>query len=269
MFGSRLNDEINVNIANSELSGISSVDFSYSNTSNILKPLGSKKGLTTVGGATQQKVSISRHLIYDDPVLNYTGSNNALGNIRYDDQTYNFSSGYLTDYSVNCAVGSVPKVNATFVILDELTSSVSNSSSNESSEVGNPINNIYIPSQGSISITCDYSTTNRVIGFDYSIVANRKPYFSIGQKQAVAMELIPPLEYTVQVQIEVDSAQPEDSYNFLATRENKTLSFEINGRNGESIQALTVPNATLISESLSASDDGSAVLNLNYIGHGF
>ena len=93
MFGSRLNDEINVNIANSELSGISSVDFSYSNTSNILKPLGSKKGLTTVGGATQQKVSISRHLIYDDPVLNYTGSNNALGNIRYDDQTYNFSSG--------------------------------------------------------------------------------------------------------------------------------------------------------------------------------
>jgi hypothetical protein len=267
MFGSKLNDEVNVNIAGSELSGISSVDFSYSNTANILKPLGSKKGLTTVGGGTQQKVSISRHLIYDDPVLNYTGSNNALGNIRYDYKTYNFSSGYLTNYSVNCAVGSVPKVNATFVVLDELTSS--GISSNESSEAGNPIDNIYIPSQGSISITCDNSTTNRVIGFDYSITANRKPHFSIGQESAVDIELIPPLEYTVQVQIEVDSAQPEDSYNFLATRENKTLSFGINGRNGESIQALTVPNATLISESLSASDNGSVVLNLNYIGHGF
>ena len=264
MFGTRLNDEVNVNIAGSELSGISSVDFSYSNSASILKPLGSKRGLTTVGGGTQQKVSISRHLIYDDPVLGYTGSNNATGNIRYEGSSYNFSSGYLTNYSVNCAVGAVPKVNASFIVLDELASS-----SDESSEVGSPINNIYIPSQGSISINCDNSTSNRVIGFDYSITANRKPYFSIGQESAIGIELIPPLEYTVQVQIEVDSAQPQDSYNFLTNRENKTLSFDIDGRGGENIQALTVPNATLVSESLSASDNGSTVLNLNYIGHGF
>ena len=121
MFGSRLNDEVNINIAGSELSGISSVDFSYSNTTNILKPLGSKKGLTTVGGGTQQKVSISRYLIYDDPVLDYTGSNSMVGNIRYNDISYSFSSGYLTNYSVNCAVGSVPKVNASLIVFDELT----------------------------------------------------------------------------------------------------------------------------------------------------
>ena len=264
MFGSRLNDEVNVNIAGSELSGISSVDFSYSNTTNILKPLGSKKGLTTVGGGTQQKVSISRHLIYDDPVLDYTGSNSMVGNIRYDGESYSFSSGYLTNYSVNCAVGSVPKVNASFIILDELRSTIE-----EVADEGSGISNIYIPSQGSISITCDNSTTNRVIGFDYSITANRKPYFSIGQESAVDIELMPPLEYAVQVQIEVDSAQPQDAFNFLTNRENKTLSFDIDGRGGDDIQALTVPNATLVSESLSASDNGSAVLNLNYIGHGF
>lgn len=264
MFGSRLNDEVNINIAGSELSGISSVDFSYSNTANILKPLGSKKGLTTVGGGTQQKVSISRHLIYDDPVLDYTGASSMIGNIRYNNSSYSFSSGYLTNYSVNCAVGSVPKVNASLIVLDELTSS-----SQESSEVGSSISNIYIPSQGSISITCDNSTTNRVIGFDYSITANRKPHFSIGQESAVDIELMPPLEYAVQVQIEVDESQPQNAFNFLTNRENKTLSFDIDGRDGDDIQALTVPNATLVSESLSASDNGSAILNLNYIGHGF
>lgn len=264
MFGSRLNDEVNINIAGSELSGISSVDFSYSNTANILKPLGSKKGLTTVGGGTQQKVSISRHLIYDDPVLDYTGASSMTGNIRYNNSSYSFSSGYLTNYSVNCAVGSVPKVNASLIVLDELTSS-----SQESSEVGSSISNIYIPSQGSISITCDNSTTNRVIGFDYSITANRKPHFSIGQESAVDIELMPPLEYAVQVQIEVDESQPQNAFNFLTNRENKTLSFDIDGRDGDDIQALTVPNATLVSESLSASDNGSAILNLNYIGHGF
>ena len=265
MFGSRLNDEVNVNIAGSELSGISSVDFSYSNTANILKPLGSKKGLTTVGGGTQQKVAISRHLIYDDPLLDYTGASRMAGNIRYNNLSYSFSSGYLTNYSVNCAVGSVPKVNVSLIVLDELISSSEVSGDIGSSEHSD----IYIPSQGSISITCDNSTSNRVIGFDYSIIANRKPYYSIGQESAVAIELIPPLEYSAQVQIEVDRDQPQAAFDFLNNRENKTLSFDINGRGGDDIQALTIPNATLVSESLSASDNGSAVLNLNYIGHGF
>ncbi len=44
---------------------------------------------------------------------------------------------------------------------------------------------------------------------------------------------------------------------------------DIDGRGGQDIQALTIPNATLVSESISASDNGSAILNLNYIGHGF
>lgn len=264
MFGSRLNDEVNVNIAGTALSGISSVDFSYSNNANVVKPLGSKKGLTTVGAATQQQISISRHLIYDDPILDYTGSSSMTGNIRYGGDVYRFSDGYLTSYSVNCAVGSVPKVNASISVFNEFESS-----NESSSEFGSSVSNIYIPSQGSISITCDNSTTNRVIGFDYSITASRKPHFSIGSETPVSVELVPPLEYAAQVQIEVDEAFPENSFDFLSNRENKTVSFDINGRGGEDIQALTIPNATLVSESISASDNGSAILNLNYIGHGF
>jgi len=34
-----------------ELSGVQSLDISYSNSSNVLTPLGSTRGLTTVGGA--------------------------------------------------------------------------------------------------------------------------------------------------------------------------------------------------------------------------
>lgn len=264
MFGSRLNDEVNVNVAGTALSGISSVDFSYSNSSNIIKPLGSQRGLTTVAGATQQQVSIARHLIYDDPILDYTGSSSMTGNIRYGGNVYRFSDAYLNSYSVNCAVGSVPKVNASISVFNECFSS-----SESSNEFGSSISNIYIPSQGSISITCDNSSTNRVIGFDYSITATRKVHFSIGAETPVSVELLPPLEYAAQVQIEVDAALPQRSFNFLDNRENKTVSFDINGRGGQDIQALTIPNATLVSESLSASDNGSAILNLNYIGHGF
>ncbi len=271
MFGSRLNDEVNIAIDGYEISGVSSIDFSYSNSANIVKPLGSKKGLTTVGGATQQKVSISSHMIYNDPLLYYTGNNISLinqqgvmsGNIRYADISYRFSEGYLDSYSVNCAVGTVPKVNASILVYDEFLSG-----SEVLSDAGIP-SEISITSQGSINVTCDNSTTNRVIGFDYSIKSNRKPHFSIGSETPASVELILPLEFTAQVQIEVDEAFPESSFSFLENRENKTVVFDINRKDGTNLQELTIPNATLVSESISASDNGSAILNLNYIGHGF
>ena len=263
MFGSRLNDEVNVTIDGFAISGVSSIDFSYSNSANIVKPLGSKKGLTTVGGATQQKVSISSHMIYNDPLLFNTGTDVMSGNIRYGDVAYRFSEGYLDSYSVNCAVGTVPKINASISVFSEFISG-----SEVSSDIG-ASSSISVTSQGSISATCDNSTTNRVIGFDYSIKSNRKPHFSIGSETPASVELVLPLEFTAQVQIEVDEAFPESAFSFLENRENKTVFFDINRKDGTNLQELTIPNATLVSESISASDNGSAILNLNYIGHGF
>ena len=43
--------------------------------------------------------------------------------------------------------------------------------------------------------------------------------------------------------------------------------FTINGRDGDSLQSLTVPKASLVGEQLNASADGALKLTLNYIGH--
>ena len=262
MFGVRLNDEVRIFISGQELSGIENASISYSNSSNISKPLGTTRGLTTNGGPTDQKISFSRYLIYDDPIANYTGDSNMSGSIHYNGKSYGFESGYLNNYSVNCAVGSVPKVNAEFNIIDELRSGQS-----ATGTVSHPT--IDIPNQGSISLTCDNSTTNRVIGFDYSVRTRRKTHFSIGKKNAADIEFIPPLEYTAQVQVEVDEAFMESGYNFLDNKENKDVSSTVDGRSGNTIQTLTIPNASLVSEDLNISADGSLRLNLNYIGHGF
>jgi len=262
MFGTRLNDDVRIFISGQELSGINDANISYSNSPNVIKPLGTAEGLTVNGGPTNQKVSFSRYLIYDDPIINYTGDANMSGSIHYDGESYGFESGYLSSYSVNCAVGSVPKVNAQFDIVDELRSGQSASGS-----VSHPA--IDIPNQGSISLSCDNSTTNRIIGFDYSVTSLRKKHFTIGEKSASAIEFIPPLEYSAQVQVDVDDALLESGYNFLDERENKTVTFGIDGRDGNTLQTLTIPNASLVSESVTMSADGSLRLNLNYIGHGF
>ena len=144
-----------------ELSGIESLDIGYSNSSNISAPLGTTRGLTLVGGATSQTVSFSRNLIYQDPIYDFRRDSEVMaGSFNYNNNTsYGFNSGYLSSYSVNCAVGAIPKVNASFIVYDEMRSGVN--------ATGTANTNIYIPSQGSITATCDNSSSNRVIGFDY------------------------------------------------------------------------------------------------------
>jgi len=244
-----------------ELSGVESLDIGYTNGSSVLAPLGSSRGLTAVAGATNQAVSFSRSLIYDDPVLDFTGESKVMkGSFNYDNNTsYGFSSGYLNSYSVNCAVGTVPKVSASFAVYDEMRSGVN--------ATGSTNTNIFIPSQGSITATCDNSSTNRVVGFDYSLTLNKKPYYSIGSEGPVEVKHINPIQYSASVQIEVDDIFLQSGFDFLSTRENKTVSFSVKGRDGTTLQNLTIPKASLVSEQLISSSDGAVRLTLNYLGH--
>ena len=245
-----------------ELSGIESLDIGYKSASNTLAPLGSKLGLTTVGGAVSQSVSFSRSLIYDDPVLSFTGESEVMkGSFNYDNNTsYGFESGYLSSYSVNCAVGSVPRVNASFVVYDEMQSGTN--------ATGATVTNILVPSQGSITATCDNSSSNRVIGFDYSLNVKKIPYYTIGSETPTEVKHINPIEYAASVQLEVDDVFLQSGFSFLdQRRENKVLSFSVKGRDGTTLQTLTIPKASLVSEDLSASSDGALRLTLSYIGH--
>jgi len=245
-----------------ELSGIESLDIGYQSASNTLAPLGSKLGLTTVGGAVSQSVSFSRSLIYDDPVLSFTGESEVMkGSFNYDNNTsYGFESGYLSSYSVNCAVGSIPRVNASFVVYDEMQSGTN--------ATGATITNILVPSQGSITATCDNSSSNRVIGFDYSLNVKKIPYYTIGSETPTEVKHINPIEYAASVQLEVDDVFLQSGFSFLdQRRENKVLSFSVKGRDGTTLQTLTIPKASLVSEDLSASSDGALRLTLSYIGH--
>jgi hypothetical protein len=126
---------------------------------------------------------------------------------------------------------------------------------------------IYIPSQGSISATCDNSSSNRVIGFDYSLTMNKKPYYTIGSETPVEVKHINPIQYTAAVQIDVDDTFLKSGFDFLNTREDKTVVFVLSAENGDGIQMLTIPNASLVSEQLNSSSDGSVRITLNYIGH--
>jgi hypothetical protein len=261
MFGTRLNYDCEFFVSGQRLSGIQAVDLGYANSATITKPLGYAGGTTTIGGPTQQTVSLTRYLIYDDPISTYTGNVNMSGSIEYGGISYGFQSGYLQNYSVNCAVGAVPQVNANFIVYDEMRSGYS-----ASGNVAHPA--IEVPSQGSISITSDWSTTNRVIGIDYSVTCNRKPYYTIGSETPVSVALLPPMEVTASVQIDVDEAFMSSGYSFLGDdKEGKTVILQIDGRDGTALATHAVPNASLVSERLSVASEGLLTLTQEYVGH--
>jgi hypothetical protein len=260
MFDTRLNSESHFFVSGQQLSGVESLDIGYNNSASILNPLGFPSGVTSISGPTNQTVSFSRNLIYSDPILNYTGSHPISGSLNYNGSAYGFRSGYLNSYSVNCAVGSIPKVNTSITVYDEMASGIDMS--------GDITTQLSIPRQGSISATCDNSTTNRVVGFDYSLTVNRKPYYTIGSETPVEVKLIRPINYTASVQLEVDNAFLESGYAFLGTgKNNRTVNFTINGRGGTTLQSLSIPNACLVGEQINTSADGAIRLTLNYMGH--
>ena len=260
MFDAKLNTDSHFFVSGQQLSGVESLDIGYNNSATVLNPLGYSKGVTAISGPTTQEISFSRNLIYSDPILDYTGSKPISGSVNYNGSSYGFGSGYLASYSVNCAVNSIPKVTTSVVVYDEMRDTIDAS--------GATATTILIPSQGSISATCDNSTTNRVVGFDYSLKVNRKPYYTIGAEVPSAVKMIPPIKYSANVQIEVDDAFLESGFAFLGTGKNsKTVTFTLNDKDGTSIQSLSIPNACLVGEALNASSEGAIRLTLNYMGH--
>ena len=260
-FGTVSNYQNKFYIQGQEILGIDTIDLNYSNTPSVNKFLGTSKGLTSISSITQQKLSLSRHLIYQDDILSYTGSMPIAGSINYNSNSYGFQSGYLDEYMINCSVGSIPKISTNITIYDEMVSG----KNSYGTTVTKPI---YVPKQGDISVTCDGSTTNRVLGFDFSLRSVRKPLYSVGSKTAVEIVSFPTIEYAMSVQIDIDDYFLKSGHSFLSYRQNKNISFSIKSRDKSTIlQSFTIPNASLVGESLSSSAEAGIKLTLNYIGH--
>jgi hypothetical protein len=252
MFDLLNNYENKVFISGQELLGVENINISYSQSTAVSRFLGMSTAQTLIAGETQKQVTFSRYLIYNDPVLSLTGSSPTSGSINYNGQAYGFNSGFLTEYSVNCAVGTVPSTNAALSVYGEMRSGI-----NHSGSVAAPT--IYIPNN---------STTNRVVGFDYSLKIGREPLYKIGSILPAEVITDRVIEFSASVQIDVDDAFLQNASGFLSGRQNKTVTFTVKSKdNTQTIQQLTIPNASLIGETLASSADGGVKLTLNYIGH--
>ena len=251
-----------------QLSGVTSVDGSYSVTQSPVNVLGFGYTTPTLGGPFVGNFSLERNMVSKDPLLTYTGESYLNGAIGYDSKNFGFTSGYLTSYSITCEVGRLPSISNNIAVFGEIggdtkawtqETTIQNSSTHPA---------IQIPQQGTIEVTCDGSTSNRVRAFSYSVNSDRDPIYIVNSSQPVQVNLRYPLEVDAIVVMEIDDYESRQAKDYLTSHSNSNITISIKDPADNSvIESYSLESPELINESINTSVGSDTVVELSYKGY--
>jgi hypothetical protein len=245
-----------------KLSGLSDLTFSSDFGLESFSSLGARQFGFGKAKPSVGQVEFSRSLIYNDPVLGYTGNSPCSGVFSYGEISNGFESGYLGGYSVSCSVGQVPSVSATVSVYGEMKSGVASQS-----EVSHP--DVFIPSPKSITVTSDYSSTNRVKSFQWRVECPRRPRYSIGTNLFPdSVEQLFPLRISANIEYDVRGFSFLDLQNFARTVSAPSFSVTIKNRElSQTIMSFPIENAQIVNQQIQGTVDSPLSLGLSYEGY--
>lgn len=243
-----------------KLSGVNSLSINYSVPLENSLTLGSSYGYN-LNNPFQAEISLQRSMLYQDPLLLFTGDASFSGSLKYNGKTYGFSSGFLNRYSISCSVGEVPTISCTISVYGKLEPSF------EVLETEEPPS-IFIPSPRSITISGDDTSNNRVKSFSFEYSINRQPIFSLDSfKDVDEVVFLPPVNIAASLTFDAVNMTPENYEFFLRSAEKKKFDISIKNRdNNSEIIHLEIPNIQEISQELSSNADSPLSIVSNYIG---
>lgn len=283
------------------ISGVRDVSLGYSVTRPPINPLGIGHLQPTLGGFLQGEVSMTRDMIYIDPILELTGDIGVSGSIIYapdleedDPLVIGFTSGYLTSYSVSVDVGNVPIIQSTFAVFGQLGSGVRTGELDFSGD--NSLNMLEFVNQGSIVIDVDQSETNRVTRFAQDLTIERTPIYDLKEKTSqnyyAPSQVVTktPIEMTTDFTVEVDDYKTANvidntrsgvykrisSYIRTPNREEDGLQdedeFFLQDENGEKLEGQDYTtvyefapiSGNLLSEQIRSNTDGVLTVDLQF-----
>lgn len=257
-----LNYDQRFSFCGTNLSGLSDLTFKSDFGVGYTPTLGKKTfGFHKVGPSVGS-VDFSRSLIYSDPVLAYTGESPCSGNFSYQGTSYNFSSGYLTNYAVSCSVGQVPNVSCSISVFGEMKSGENNQTA-----LTHP--DVFIPSPKSISISNDFGDTSKIKSFDWSIAISRQPKYSVGPNLFPDEVFSPtPLQIQAGAVYNVAGFSPLDLQNFIRNISAPDFTIYIRNRDlSQILMTLPVANAQIINQQLQGTVDSPLTLSVQYAGY--
>lgn len=247
------------------------------------------KSMAVLDAPLEGSFSINSSLVSEDFFIQFLGDNPFTGSIHHGYEYFGFHSGYITNHTVSCSIGQIPststnirvfgdvggspnfveKENDQFIVLDEdgfafvLEDSYYNKR-NHNARGNNPFPEIRVPDQGSISIKCAGSETDRVVAFDHSINVQIEPIYVVGSAYAAQVDVNWPITTDTSFTLEVDEYKYNTLRKYMFTPTVEDIAIKINDCFGDPIQHYTIEKARLVGESVSSSVDGRLTVNLQY-----
>ena len=213
------------------ISGLRDFSASYNTNERQINTLGVGFARSVYGGSLEGSVSMTRDLLYDDPVLAFTGETPVSGTIIYDDdaKVFGFNTGYLVSYSMDAAVGGTPTTNCRFVSFGGFGSGVRNGEL-DTSGTRDQINKLSSANQGSISVTLNGSGTNRIVALSQSLDIQRFPIYGVNQgKSNLPVQVVTkyPIEVRTNFTVEVDDLDTAQLVDNLISGNYQVFNFRI------------------------------------------
>jgi hypothetical protein len=228
------------------ISGITSIDGSYSINYEPIKTIGVGYSKQIIAEVPVANFSIDKYLLYNDPFLQFTGENrnrtakSFRGSINYNGKKLGFQSGYLNSFSLSCSVGEVPTTTADIIVYGDLGPNYNASGNFKPPELS-------VPQIKDITLTCSGSSSNRITSFDYSINCPKQPIYLINQSgynysgpnigpTTPLANYIPsevllnvPIEADASFTLEVDDYESQSLYDRLTNDIDNSFSINIKG----------------------------------------
>lgn len=247
------------------------------------------KSMAVLNSPLEGNFSINSTLVSEDFFIQFLGDTPFTGSLHHGHEYFGFHSGYITNHTISCSIGQVPststsirvfgdvggspnfvdKENDQFSVLDEngfayiLEDSYYNKPENNA-KGDNPFPQIRVPDQGSISIKCAGSETDRVIAFNHSINVGIEPIYVVGSAYAAQVDVNWPITTDTSFTLEIDEYKYQSLRKYMFTPTVEDIAIKINDCFGDPIQHYTIEQARLIGESVSSSVDGRLTVNLQY-----
>lgn len=260
MYGRTTYRENRLFLNGQEISGVIGFEGSMEIPINYVNVLGSHYGSEEKDGFDTKNITITKYLVPNDPIRNFTGDAFCSGVLLYKNNNYSFNSGYLTNYSMSCSVGEISVVSSTFDVYGLIGGQVLPTFYPEYQNV----TDLPVAHFGNIHITTDEGTTNRIVSFNLEMQCNRIPQFILGSQYPLDVYLNRPIEINLNIEVEVDDYECNNIQTVLCGPKKNIILELKNCDNTTTMESFTINNARLISENINSDLDNATTINLNY-----
>jgi len=151
--------------------GMQNIDISYNNNINPSLAVLDSKINYFVSRPIVANLDLTYILSDNDQFILYTGSNSFSGKLEYGNNYFTFSSGYLTNYSLNYKFGEYPQVNIKSIVLGELANSAGSFSYEQKL-----LNDFKISDNCYIDLNLNEANFNRLEAFNINIDIQEKEF---------------------------------------------------------------------------------------------